>query len=105
MFKRNTVYMETQEKIYQIALSQVRGIGYTLAQRLMAHFGSAQAVFQSTPPVLRKALGNSSYLAPVIHKSDGVAQANELLTSHTKANIHTITPWEAAYSERLKQAC
>ena len=95
--------MKVQEKIYQIALSQVRGVGYTLAQRLMAQFGSAQAVFQSTLPALRKALGPSRHLAPSIYNSDGVVtQANELLASHHKANIRVITSWETAYPERLK---
>ena len=40
--------MQGKEKIYQIALSQVKGVGYVLSRKLMAQFGSAQAIFQST---------------------------------------------------------
>ena len=79
--------MIVQERVYQIALGRVKGVKYALAQRLMAHFGSAQAVFQSTIQALNKVLGNSRHLASAIHNSDEVAQASELLASHTKANI------------------
>lgn len=102
MFEQDTTSIEVREKVYQIALSQVKGVGYTLAQRLMAQFGSAQAVFQGTFQALNKALGNSRYLAPAIHNRDGIEQAEELLASHDKAKIRIITPWETAYPERLK---
>ncbi len=102
MLRGNDIQMKVEEKIYQIALSRARGVGYVLAQRLMAHFGSAQAVFQSTIQALNKVLGSSRYLAPVIRNTNGLEQAYELLVSHTKANIRIITPWEAAYPERLK---
>ncbi|MHA7877814.1 MAG: DNA-processing protein DprA [Bacteroidota bacterium] len=95
--------MEVQEKIYQIALSQVKGVGYVLAHKLMARFGSAQAVFQGSLQALHKVLGANRQLALAIHNNnDGVAQAGALLTAHDKANIRIITPWEATYPERLK---
>jgi hypothetical protein len=39
MFRGNFMPMQVEEKIYQIALSQVRGVGYVLAKKLMARFG------------------------------------------------------------------
>lgn len=94
--------MERQEKIYQIALSQVRGVGYVLSKKLMAQFGSAQAIFQSTPQALTKAPGISKCIAQAIRSSDAYSKAAELLVSHDKANTRVITPWEAAYPECLK---
>jgi len=94
--------MEAQEKIYQIALSQVRGIGYVLATKLMAQFGSAQAIFQTTPPALIRALGRNGRVVQEIRNSNAFDKAAEWLALHDKANIRVITSWEDAYPERLK---
>jgi DNA processing protein len=94
--------METAEKVYQIALSQVRGVGYVLAKKLMARFGSAQAIFQSTLQTLTKVPGISSCIAQEICDSNAFSKAAELLASHDKAHTCMITPWEDAYPERLR---
>jgi len=94
--------MKAEEKIYQIALGQVRGVGYVLSKKLMARFGSAQAIFQSTLRALTKAPGISKCIAQEIRSSDAFSKAAELLASHDKVNTRVITPWEAAYPERLK---
>lgn len=94
--------MEVQEKIYQIALSQVKGVGYVLSRKLMAQFGSAQAIFQSTLKALTKVLGSSLAIAQEIHNSNAFSKAAKLLASHDKASIRIITPWEDAYPERLR---
>jgi DNA processing protein len=36
-----------EEKLYLLALSQIKGIGDVLARRLLQHFGSAQAIFEA----------------------------------------------------------
>ena len=102
MFRGNLMPMQAEEKIYQIALSQVRGVGYALSKKLMARFGSAQAIFQSTLQALTKAPGISKCIAQEIRSSDAFSKAAELLASHDKAHTRVITPWEAAYPERLK---
>ena len=102
MFKGNVMPMKVEEKIYQIALGRTRRVGDVLSKRLMARFGSAQAIFQTTHQELTKALGSSKYLAQEIRRSDAFAEAAELLSSHDKANIRILTLWEAAYPERLK---
>jgi DNA processing protein len=94
--------MKVEEKIYQIALSRVRGVGYVLSKKLMARFGSAQAIFQSTPQALTKVPGISQGIAQEICSNDALSQAATLLASHDKANTRIITPWEGAYPERLK---
>jgi len=94
--------MQIEEKICQIALSQVRGVGYVLAQRLMARFGSAQAIFQSAPKKLASALGRSRHLVQEMRSSHALPSAGALLEAHDKAGIRIITPWEAAYPARLK---
>ena len=95
--------MEVKEKIYQIALSQVRGVGYVLSKKLMAQFGSAQAIFQSTSRELSKALGSSKGVTQEILSRSAFSKAAQLLEYHDKANTRIITPWEDAYPERLKR--
>lgn len=94
--------MEAQEKICQIALSQVRGVGRVLADKLMACRGSAQAIFQSSLKDLTRALGGHSRLAQEILNQSAIAKAEELLVAHSKADIRIITRWEENYPERLK---
>ncbi|MCU0317996.1 MAG: DNA-processing protein DprA [Amoebophilaceae bacterium] len=94
--------MQVEEKLYQVALSQVRGVGYVLAQKLMARFGSAQAIFQSMPRELTQVPGVSQCIAQTIRSGDAYAQATEFLALHEKANIRILTPWEEAYPERLR---
>ena len=94
--------MQVEEKIYQIALSQVRGVGYVLSKKLMAQFGSAQVIFQSTLRALTKVPGISRCIAQEICDNDAFSKAAELLAAHAKANISIITPWEDTYPERLR---
>jgi DNA processing protein len=94
--------MQGKEKIYQIALSQVKGVGYVLSRKLMAQFGSAQAIFQSTLQELTKAPGSSRSIAQEIRNSDAFPKAAQCLAAHNKANTRIITLWEDAYPERLR---
>lgn len=94
--------MEVQEKICQIALSQIQGMGYTRLQRLMTRFGSAQAICQSTPRTLTNIPGVGKRLSQAICQGDILSKAAALWEKHHKANTRIITPWEAAYPERLK---
>ncbi|MEL6539548.1 MAG: DNA-processing protein DprA [Bacteroidota bacterium] len=96
--------MDIQEKISQIAISQVKGVGQTLANRLIAYFGSAQAIFQSSPQKLTRALRGHSRLVDEILNESTVIKADTLLSAHNKVGINIITRWEEAYPERLKHA-
>ena len=91
-----------QDGIYQIALSQVKGVGHVPSRRLMAQFGSAQAIFQSMLKALAEVPGGSLALAQEIHNSNSFSKAAKFLASHDRADIRIITPWEDEYPERLK---
>jgi DNA processing protein len=94
--------MKAEEKIYQIALTQVKGVGYVLAKKLMARFGSAQAIFQGTLKALTKVPGSSLAIAQEIRNNNTFSKAAAFFDAHDKASIRIITPWEDAYPERLK---
>jgi DNA processing protein len=94
--------VDTQEKIHQIALSLVKGVGATLWRKLVAQAGSAQAVFHSDPHQLTQVSGASKQLAYEILKQDTLPLAEELLITHQQKQIQVISIWEQAYPERLK---
>lgn len=96
------VDQNAQEKIYQVALSNVKGIAHVLAQRLVAHFGSARAVFHSSYKELVKVPGTGHNLARAILSKHTVPQAEKLLSDHDRAGVRIITFWDNAYPERLR---
>jgi DNA processing protein len=94
---------DTQEKIYQIALSLVQGVGATLWRRLIDQTGSAQAVFQSDGHQLMQVSGASKQLAYEILKQDTLSLAEKLFLTHQKQGIQVISIMEPAYPNRLQQ--
>lgn len=93
---------QDQEKLYQVALSLVEGVGTTLWKKLIAQFGSAEAVFQSSVKSLTRIPGSSSRLAHAILKKDTLSRAEALLIAHQRAKVQIISFYDAAYPERLK---
>lgn len=93
---------QDQEKLYQVALSLVEGVGTTLWKKLIAQFGSAEAVFQSSVKSLTRIPGSSSRLAYAILKKDTLSTAEALLIAHQRAKVQIISFYDAAYPERLK---
>lgn len=94
--------VDTQEKIHQIALSLVKGVGAVLWRKLVAQAGSAQAVFHSDQHQLIQLSGASKQLAYEILKQDTLPLAEELFITHQKNQIQVISIWEKAYPDRLK---
>lgn len=94
--------MDNQEKIYQIALSLVKGVGIILWKKLIAQFGSAQAVFQSSAKNLIRIPGSSKRLAHEILRKDTLRTAEALLLAHQREQIQIISLYDEAYPERLK---
>lgn len=97
-----TTTMEAGEKIYQVALGQIKGVGYVLANKLMASFGSAQAIFQGSKQELSRTLKGYPQVIKTILSQDTVEQARELLVVNEKAGIRIVTAWDSDYPERLK---
>ena len=94
--------MQTKEKIHQIALSQIKGIGTELMQRLITQLGTAMNVFQCNYSDLCKVKGCHKAIANSILKQDTIATATQLLAQHEKAGISILTCCEETYPQRLK---
>ncbi len=94
--------MESQEKIHQIALSLVKGVGRVLWKKLITQAGSAQNVFQSESQQLMQVSGISRQLAYEILKQDTLHLAETLFLTHQQQQIQILSIWEKAYPERLR---
>ncbi|TSJ81323.1 MAG: DNA-processing protein DprA [Candidatus Cardinium sp.] len=86
------------EKHYRLALSLVPGIGCTWLKKLLAYFGSAQAVFAAAHK------GNTLLpykIAKAITSSSSLAQAEKVLQLHEAEAIQLLTTEEDSYPKRL----
>lgn len=94
--------MDKKEKICQIALSLTKGVGITLWKKLIAHFGCAQAIFQSSAEHLMNIPGSSKRLAYEILKKNTFRAAESLFLAHQQEQIQILSLLDSAYPKRLK---
>ncbi|CDG49960.1 DNA-processing protein DprA [Cardinium endosymbiont of Bemisia tabaci] len=90
--------LTSAEKHYRLALSLVPGIGAARLKKLLAYFGSAQAVFAAAYK------GNTLLpyrLAQSIASSSSLAQAEKILQLHASEAIQLLTIEEDTYPKRL----
>ncbi|WP_243018066.1 MULTISPECIES: DNA-processing protein DprA [Candidatus Cardinium] len=86
------------EKHYRLALSLVPGIGCARLKKLLAYFGSAQAVFTAAHQ------GNRLLpykIAQAIASGSNLDQAEKMLALHQAAGIQLLTTGEEHYPKRL----
>jgi DNA processing protein len=92
-----------QEKIYQVALSMVPGIGNVLAKSLISYCGSASAVFKSRLTQLARIPGIGRYHAESILSFREFDQAAISLEHCRERGIQVLFYMDPAYPKRLKQ--
>lgn len=90
------------EKIYQLALSQIPGIGPILARNLLGYCGSPEAVFREKAAMLTRIPGIGSIAAKSISKYKDFDRVQTEIDFIQKANIQSIFITDAAYPHRLK---
>ncbi|MCA6363202.1 MAG: DNA-protecting protein DprA [Bacteroidetes bacterium] len=90
------------ERIYQIALTQLSGIGPVMARKLLTHCGSASAVFLEKPVLLRKIsrLGASKILQ--LSDKSILARAEEELLFTERHKLQVLFIDDPAYPERMR---
>lgn len=88
---------------YQIALTLIKGIGIYHAKNLIAHFGSAQAVFEAKKSALLKLDGIGEILASNIKSADVLGEAENHLAFIEKHKIKTYYYADNDYPKRLRQ--
>lgn len=90
------------EEIYCIALSLIKGIGYTQTQKLICHFGTAENLYNSSIKEIAKTKFLPRRITEEILSKKTISLAQELISKHIKEGISLLTPYDSLYPFRLK---
>lgn len=91
------------EILYEIALTQIRGVGPLHAKTLMDHFGSAKALWETPDDELRDIGAVGASLADVNLRGEALRRAEEEIKFVDKENIDVIPFVSSQYPARLKE--
>jgi len=95
--------MDQQERTHQLALSLIKGVGFTVWKRLIDRFGSAQALYYDSVGTLKN-IFKKGY-QPIIQsilKRDTLPQAEEIIREQQQRNIQVLSFFDEAYPARLR---
>ena len=92
-----------EQKMYQVALSLIPGVGNLLTKNLISYCGSAKAVFEYPKHKLYKIPGIGAKTAESIRQSNFLKEAEQELQKAEKFGAQLITYTDKAYPNRLKQ--
>lgn len=91
------------EKLYQLALDLIPGIGDVNAKNLISYCGSASAVFQSNVSQLQKIPGIGPDRIESLKSSTYLSQAEDIIKSCEKHHISILHYTDKSYPRKLKQ--
>lgn len=90
------------ENIYRIALTQTPQVGVVTAKNLIAHFGSAKAIFEASKKKLLQVVGVGPHTASFIIQKIALKQAEKEYAFIEKQNIQLLFYSEKNFPSRLK---
>lgn len=92
-----------EERVYQVALGLVPGIGDVLAKNLISYCGSASGVFQSSKAKLKKIPGIGTKSIESLVMEPYLDQAEKIIAESDKSGIEILHYTDKKYPSRLKQ--
>lgn len=92
----------TEEKLYQLALQLVPGVGPRMARMLIAHLGSASNIFKTPKGKLKKINGIGDKTADSLLQTNYLSEAEKVLERAIKASTDVLFFSDPGYPERLK---
>ena len=97
--------MSSDERLYLIGLTILKGVGDVLARHLLQYFGSAEEVFKAKRPLLEKVPGIGMYTAEQIDKArpEALNRAEKELVFIDKNKIRLYAFTDDDYPGRLKE--
>lgn len=88
--------------LYEVALSMINGIGPVTARMLLAHFGSAEAVFRAKPAALREVPGIRSFVIKALATPGIMERATQEIEFARSGNIRILFFTDDDYPRKLK---
>lgn len=97
--------MSTDEHLYLIGLTQLKGVGDVLSRHLLTYFGVAEEVFKAKRSLLEKVPGIGVYTAEQIEKArpEALNRAEKELVFVGKNKIRLYAITDDGYPKRLKE--
>ncbi len=95
--------MQSNELLYDIALTQLFMVGPRTARALIEHFGSAEAVFNESPELLRTIGNVGAYISDKGYQEQALKRAEAELDFIIKNNIKALKFDTPDYPTRLAQ--
>ncbi len=92
-----------KELLYLLALQRVKGIGTINAKKLIAHTGSAEAVFNEKKSKLKTINGIGEVILQDLHHPEVLKEAEKEIAYVTQNNINYTIYTDQNYPEKLKQ--
>jgi len=93
--------METIERAYWLAWSQIPGVGPILMMRLYHHFGSLKLAWEAPIEALHQVEGFGDQMTAIAHKAIPSIDPEALLQSHLQDNPNFWTPADPEYPRLL----
>lgn len=90
------------EKLYQVALTMVEGVGSIMFRQLINNFGSAENVFKAKTDKLLKTPGVGKQIAEGLKNKNLFTEAEKLLNEVEKQQVKLFFSTDKDYPSRLK---
>ena len=91
-----------ENTLYLLALSEIKGIGPVLIKNLIAHFGSAKAIFSQPKGQLLRVTGVGEHAAQLLHSAKTLRDAESRLNQCKQLGIDILSYTESTYPYYLK---
>lgn len=88
---------------FAIALTLLRNVGAITARKLLAHFGSPEAIFKASPKSLLQISGIGSLIVQELRKKEYLIEADKILACCAQANYQILVINDPNYPIRLQQ--
>ncbi|GAA4427448.1 DNA-processing protein DprA [Pontibacter saemangeumensis] len=97
--------MEEEQKLYEVAITRLPGIGAQLTRQLVSYCGSPKAVFAAPPGKLLKipGIGNSNARNILDGAKAALLQAEQILRQAEELQVQLLFYTSPKYPDRLKQ--
>ncbi len=94
--------MKKKELLYLLALQKAKGIGPINAKKLIAHTGSAEAIFSQKKSVLEKINGIGRFTIQDLHNTENLKNAEKELNYILSHNIRYTSFLDDDYPQKLQ---
>ncbi len=94
--------MTDQERAYQLALSMINGVGFSLWKNFIEHFGNAENLYNTSRSTLANVHKHHDVCKEILEKKH-LSEAEQLIQKHNKNNIKIVSYFDDKYPKKLKQ--